>query len=137
MDSTIEGGCLCDGVRYRLHEMPADPEDCHCIDCRRASGAPFVTWGSVRKASVELLQGELRKVRHAGRLRSFASCCGTQLFFQWSEGSEWIDVTIATLDHPESFAPQYAIWTEDRLPWITLDPSRPAFKQRKEKSQAP
>ena len=129
MDAKLEGGCLCGGVRYRLHAAPIHLNDCHCIDCRRASGAPFVTWGAVRKEGIEILSGELRRVRHAGRLRSFAACCGTQLFFQDDEDSESIDVTIASLDHPEPFAPAVTIWTEDRLPWVPLDPSRPTFKQ--------
>jgi len=125
----IEGGCLCGGVRYRLHEQPTQLSDCHCVDCRRASAAPFVTWGSFRREKIELLSGELRKVKHADRLRSFASCCGTPLFFQDDEASEWIDVTISSLDHPEAHSPEVTIWTEDRLPWVPLDSTRPAFRQ--------
>jgi len=104
--------------------------DCHCIDCRRASGAPFITWGVVKKDALEILTGDVRAVRHAERIRLFAACCGTQLFFRDNDGAESIDVTIASLDRPESFSPQIAIWTEDRLPWVPLDASRPNFKQR-------
>src|SRR5258705_13546156 len=111
MNTPIEGGCLCGGVRYRLLTEPAQLSDCHCVDCRRASAAPFVTWGAVRRNDIQLLSGELRKVNHAGRLRSFAACCGTPLFFQDNAASESIDVTIASLDHPESYAPAVAIWT--------------------------
>jgi len=125
----IEGGCLCGGVRYRLHEQPKQLSDCHCVDCRRASAAPFVTWGSFPREKIELLSGELRKVKHADRLRSFASCCGTPLFFQDDEASEWIDVTISSLDYPEAYSPEVTIWTEDRLPWVPLDSTRPAFRQ--------
>jgi hypothetical protein len=132
MHETLEGGCFCGGVRYRLRTKPASLSDCHCIDCRRASAAPFVNWGAVAKDHVDVLSGELRKVRHAGRLRSFAACCGTPLFFQDDERSESIDVTIASLDHPEAFAPEVAIWTEDRLPWVLLDPARRTFRQRRE-----
>lgn len=105
------------------------PEQFHCIDCRRASAAPFVTWGSVPKDQVEILSGELRKVHHADRLRSFAACCGTPLFFQDDEDSESIDGTIASLDYPESYAPEVAIWTEDRLPWVTIEPKRRTYPQ--------
>lgn len=132
MSVSIEGGCLCGSVRYRLHSAPSRLSDCHCIDCRRASAAPFVTWGEVARNDIELLFGELRKISHAGRLRSFASCCGTPLFFQNDESSQSIDVTIASLDHPESYPPVVAIWTEDRLPWVTLDPVRPTFRQDRE-----
>src|SRR5262245_65128197 len=77
MASTIEGGCLCGGVRYRLHVRPKPGSDCHCEDCRRASAAPYVTWCSVPSKAIEVLSGELRRVSYAARLRSFASCCGT------------------------------------------------------------
>jgi len=42
MASTIENGCLCGGVRYRLHARPKRGSDCHCEDRRRASAAPYV-----------------------------------------------------------------------------------------------
>jgi hypothetical protein len=124
-----EGGCLCGSVRVLLRKAPKYRVDCHCIDCRRAGGAPYVTWGSVKKQQLELTSGALSKVRYASRFRSFARCCGTQLFFQKKERPGWISVTIASLDHPNAFSPAMAIWTEDRLPWISLDPSLPSFSQ--------
>ena len=70
---------------------------------------------------------EPRKVAHSGRIRSFATCCGTHLFFEKSSDSETIDVTIASLDDPASFAPQKVIWLEDKLPWVVIDQSLPSF----------
>jgi hypothetical protein len=104
MEQAIEGGCLCGRTRYRLRAAPVRISDCHCIDCRRGSAAPFVTWGVVRPTEVEILSGELRKVRHAERLRSFAACCGTPLFFRENENAPTIDVTIAILVRPETRA---------------------------------
>ena len=133
MNTLIEGGCLCGGVRYRLGGQPTHICDCHCVDCRRASGAPFITWGIVRRSTIEVVSGDARKVPFAGRIRVFAACCGTQLFFLDDEGSETADVSICSLDDPAPFAPEIAIWTEDRLPWVHLEASRPAFRQRKVK----
>ena len=82
MATTIEGGCLCGGVRYRLHDRPKQGSDCHCEDCRRASAAPYVTWCSVPSKAVEVLSGELNRVSYADRLRSFASCCGALLLIE-------------------------------------------------------
>jgi hypothetical protein len=125
----FDGGCLCGGVRYRLHQSPEQICDCHCVDCRRGSAAPFVTWGSVRRDKFELLTGTLCKVRHAGRIRSFAACCGTPLFFEEKDDAHSIDMTISSLEHPENFAPEATIWTEDRLPWVQIDSSRPTYRQ--------
>ena len=118
MTTTTDGGCLCGRVRYRLTGRPKQTSVCYCVDCRRASAAPLVAWACFHKKNIALLSGELRQVRHADRLRSFASCCGTPLFFQDDEASEWIDVTICSMDQPESYSPDVAIWGEDRLPWL-------------------
>ncbi len=83
-----------------------------------------MTWGSVRRSALEPLSGDVRTITHALRLRSFATCCGTSLFFEDHEGCEWIDVAVASLDHPERYAPEAAIWMDDRLPWVPLAPDR-------------
>jgi hypothetical protein len=129
MKPRIEGGCLCAGVRYRLEATPADTNDCHCIDCRRSSGAAFVTWGSVPRQRLVMLSGEVRKVPHANRVRSFAACCGTHLFFEDALDAESVDVALASLDDPTPFPPRMSIWTEDRLPWVILDESRPIYRR--------
>lgn len=134
MANTIEGGCLCGVVRYRLHATPKPGSDCHCEDCRRANAAPYVTWCAVPSKAIEVRSGELRRVAYAGRLRSFASCCGTPLFFQDEVDSEWIDVTVVSLDAPTAFPPVAAIWTDDKLPWVQLDPSLPAFPRNRDQN---
>jgi hypothetical protein len=108
---------------------PTGTNDCHCIDCRRSSGAPFVTWGNVPRAQLKMLAGQVRKVPHANRVRSFAACCGTHLFFEDAPDADNVDVAIATLDDPTPFPPAISIWTEDRLPWVILDQSRPVYRR--------
>jgi hypothetical protein len=130
----ISGGCLCGGTRYVLTSVPYSLAECHCIDCRRAAGAPSVTWGTVPREDLFVTRGQLRKIPHANRIRSFASCCGTPLFFEDTSDSKTIDLTIASLDDPTRFAPQKVIWLEDKLPWTVINESLPTFRQ---KSQAP
>jgi hypothetical protein len=91
-----------------------------------------VTWCTFRREAVELLAGKLREMPHAGSLRFFAACCGTHVFVRDSADSEWIDVTVASLDDPTPFPPQVTIWTEDKLPWVQLDPTRRAFPRNRE-----
>jgi hypothetical protein len=49
------------------------------------------------------------------------------LLFKETPGAELVDVTIASLDNPRPFPPQKDIWTEDKLPWVKLDPELPSF----------
>jgi hypothetical protein len=110
-----------------LKSRPFALADCHCIDCRRSAGAPHVVWGSVPRKDLVVTKGEPRKITYANRIRSFAACCGTHLFFEDSEESENIDVTIASLDDPSPFVPTKAIFLEDKLPWVAIDESIPSF----------
>jgi hypothetical protein len=112
-----------------LKSRPSALVDCHCIDCRRSAGAPYVQWGSVPRKDLVVTKGEPRKIAYANRIRSFAACCGTHLFFEDSKDSDAIDVTIASLDDPAPFAPTKVIWLEDKLPWVTLDESIPSFQK--------
>lgn len=123
------GGCVCGGTRYVLRPPPVGLNDCYCIDCRRSAGAPYVTWGSVRRGEMQVTRGGLREVSHAARFRFFAACCGTPLFFSETKDSEWVDVTICSLDDPAAFRPEKSTWTEDKLPWVILDPKLPVFRR--------
>lgn len=127
MNDELRGGCLCGRTRYRLETAPEDLGECHCVDCRRASGAAAVTWGTVPRERLHVTAGEVKTVAHAGRRRRFATCCGTPLFFEEGATSPTVDVTIATLDDPAPFAPCKVIWTEDRLPWAVLDSALPHY----------
>ena len=68
-----------------------------------------------------MTKGEPRKISYANRIRSFAACCGTHLFFEDTKDSEAIDVTIASLADPAPFVPQKAIWLEDKLPLVAIE----------------
>ncbi len=47
MKTTLEGGCLCGDVRYRIAGTPqAEGGICYCYACRLTSGGPCVGWNS-------------------------------------------------------------------------------------------
>jgi hypothetical protein len=88
----------------------------------------------VPREDLSVTKREPRKIAHANRIRSFAACCGTHLFIEDTKDSKTIDVTIASLDDPTPFAPQRAIWLEDKLPWVTIDESLPSFAKSSQTS---
>src|SRR5436190_6015259 len=111
----VEKSAVC-ADRLSLHRLPAKRRRavCHLGIC-------------VSRKDLVVTRGEPRKIAYANRIRSFAACCGTHLFFEDTKEAEGIDVTIASLDDPASFAPQKAIFLEDKLPWVKLDESIPSF----------
>jgi hypothetical protein len=129
------GGCLCGQVRYRVDAAIADIAHCHCTMCRRASGAVAVTWFTVPSAAFSLTRGRLQTWRSSpGATRGFCPGCGCQISFQTDPavddaGPGGLDITLATLDDAARHPPTRHIWTDSRLPWLTLDPDLPALGQ--------
>ncbi|HEY5705305.1 MAG TPA: GFA family protein [Terrimicrobiaceae bacterium] len=131
--NVICGGCLCGSVRYEVTGVPYNVTHCHCSDCRRSSGAPFVTWASFRRDHFRFLREQPNELSWAGRVRSFCSHCGTPLTFFTEPDSEEIDVTVCSFDRPETVTPADHTWVEDRLDWIRLADDLPGYRQARQK----
>jgi hypothetical protein len=121
----IRGGCLCGAIRYSARGSPYHITHCHCLDCRRASAAAFVTWASFQRRNFQFDKGEPGSIIWEGRTRTFCKECGTPLTFLTDDKAQEIDVTVCSFDQPELVTPQDHTWTEDRLPWVVLDHQLP------------
>ena len=122
------GGCLCGAVRYRVSGAAMNVTHCHCTMCRRASGAPVVTWLIVAPSEFAFTQGAAKLYRSSPRaVRGFCADCGTPLTFVADKvAASEVDITVASLDDPALFPPRKHIYTESRIPWFSCDPQLPA-----------
>ena len=123
-----DGGCLCGAVRYRAGGPPLHADYCHCRMCQRSVGAPVVAWGTWPADRFAWLAGEARTFASSEKgARSFCPSCGTQLTFVHADDPALVDVTLASLDDPAAFAPQYHIWTMSRIPWLEIGDELPRY----------
>ena len=60
-------------------------------------------------------------------IRTFCATCGTPLSYQRTTGRDTIDVTTATLDAADEFAPTKEIWVEHKLAWERLNEALPQY----------
>jgi len=113
-----EGGCLCGAIRYRFSCVPRVNALCHCRSCQRASGAPSVAWTVVTSSDFSFTAGTPALFRSSpGVMRTFCGRCGTPLTYQRETETQTIDVTTATLDAPNDFAPACEIWLSHKISW--------------------
>jgi hypothetical protein len=119
-----EGGCLCGAVRYQASAEALARTLCHCRSCRLASGGPSLAWAVFPSDAFGFTAGTpVRFASSPGVMRSFCGTCGTSLTWQHASRPESIDITSATLDDPDAFAPTKEIWVEHKLGWEALNPS--------------
>ncbi len=130
----LEGGCSCKAIRYKLTATPLIVHACHCRDCQRITGGPFVIniWiesrfvdaGSAQPKSFPLKGG-------TGKLHEVFFCanCGT---YVWSKyhivPSDCLFVRAGTLDNPDAVKPDVHIFTRTKLPWFELPKDARAFE---------
>ena len=128
---TYPGRCLCGAVAYQLSGEPNVVALCHCIDCRRSSGAPMVAWAMFPEASLTLTKGNPKTINSSGSaMRSFCADCGSGLFYRNEKVLPGIvDVQSSTLDEPNALTPTVQIQTAERLVWMKHAHELPAFER--------
>lgn len=125
MAETHQGGCLCGAIRYSVSGKPVRSTNCHCSECRKAAGSPFVTWAEFPAGAVDFIQGKPALYRSSDKAeRGFCPDCGTALTFSYIDG-DTMDLTVATFDDPEAFSPDDHIWTSERISWLRMDDGLP------------
>ena len=57
-NKSLEGGCICGQVRYKLTEKPLFTQACHCKDCKILTGSSYVINSSVLENTL-LVEGNV------------------------------------------------------------------------------
>jgi len=127
---------MCGAVRYEADGEPFHPTLCHCVDCRRASGAPALAWFSVRRDALRWTRGTpALNPSSPGVERQFCSACGTQLTWRGAAAPDEIDVTMGSLDDPNAVAPADHTYEAQRVRWLHLADSLPRYPRTRDQAK--
>ncbi len=134
-DGTLEGGCACGAVRYRMTGRPMIVHCCHCRWCQRETGASFALNAMIESDRVILLQGAPEAVdtpSSSGKGQKIVRCpaCRVALWSHYAGAGDAASfVRVGTLDEPDRLPPDIHVFTASKQPWITLPPGTPAFEE--------
>ncbi|HKX80185.1 MAG TPA: GFA family protein [Novosphingobium sp.] len=126
-----QGGCHCGAVRYEVQGAPEHSGICHCTDCRKASGAPMLSWTAFKDENFAVTQGDpVTRNSSGATMRSFCGDCGTGLYYRNAEYLPGlVDITTATLDTPDDLPPQAHIQVAERIAWMATMHELPEFER--------
>ncbi len=118
----VTGGCLCGAVRYEVLGKPYKITYCHCLSCRKATGAPIVAMVMFRDCEVSYSGQEPQRYDSSpGVRRGFCPTCGTPITWdgEW-DGGPIFEFHISTLDRPDEFAPDRHAFVRHRISWFDV-----------------
>lgn len=133
--TTMEGGCDCRRVRYRLLASPLFVHCCHCRWCQRESGAAFAINAMIEAEQVALVQGAVNLVdtpsaSGAGQLIARCPACHVAVWSNYAGAGAAIRfVRVGTLDQPDLVPPDIHIFTGSKQPWVIIPPGVPAVPE--------
>lgn len=123
----LPGACLCGGVRYRITSPLLAINACHCLDCKRSSGATHGVFLHTTRSGVIAEGGALeryRKVADSGRHVDAVRCaeCGTRLWNEPVSAPTLAFVAAGTLDESGWAVPTSHIWAFRRSASVLIEP---------------
>jgi len=128
MSKKYTGHCACGQVTYGFDTAPTFIANCHCPDCKRASGGEMATFAAVPDTDFTVLSGKTKSFSYApntetcagkGLDRVFCANCGSRVFTNsLKDFPGAVFVQEGTLDRlDEWFAPKIEIFTWSRQKW--------------------
>lgn len=131
---SIEGGCLCKAVRYRIDAEPIMTRLCWCRDCQYFA-AGNASANVVFPSAAVTVTGELTDYvsrADSGNImhRRFCSKCGTPVFSAAEVRPHIVIVRAGTLDDPKVVKPAVNIWTDSAPDWACMNESLPSFPKQ-------
>jgi hypothetical protein len=115
--------CACGAVKFAFDKDPDFIAQCHCRDCKKASGGEAATFFGVPEDDFTMISGTPKAhhyIAESGKKldRNFCPDCGARLFTSNLESFPGlVFVTLGALDRPELIAPRLEMFTKRRLPW--------------------
>ena len=116
--------CACGAIRFEFDTDPTFIANCHCNDCKKASGGEMATFFGIPADDFTLVSGNPKPFHYVAesgmRLqRNFCPDCGARLFTNNLESFPGtVFVMLGSLDRPDLVAPKLEMFTKRRLPWM-------------------
>ncbi|SEU34473.1 GFA family protein [Stigmatella erecta] len=126
----LAGQCLCGAVQYEVADAFVYAANCHCSQCRRATGSAFKPFAGIAREKLRVVQGEERLLLYGGAENHDAHCkhCGSLLYSVVRDGA-YVHVTLGTLKEGPSLRPTEHIFVGSKAPWFTITDGLPQYAE--------
>lgn len=131
MDTTLTSRCLCGQVTVQATGTPRSTVNCHCLDCRRATGAAFGTVLYFDKEAVRIsgdtASFDTQSDRGTTVSRHFCPFCGSQMIVHAASFPKLVGLRAGGIEQSDKVAPQRNVFMASRITSTPVDKTLPGF----------
>jgi hypothetical protein len=122
----LNGECLCGTVCYEVEDDFRYSLNCHCSNCRRATGSAFKPFAGIERAKLRITAGADQLLIFGNQSAHDAHCgkCGSLLYSLVRE-AEFVHVTLGTLVDTPSIRPSAHIFVGSKAAWHAITDDLP------------
>lgn len=129
--SEISGRCLCGAVTFEGSAASSRIVNCHCEDCRKATGAVHATLLFVPEDTVTI-SGDVKSFDHTSdsgstMTKMFCPTCGSQMFSKNTNRPGIIAIRAGVVSDGDQVKPMFNVFTDSMYQSTPLDPALPSF----------
>ena len=125
----IGGRCCCGAVRYSVADEFLYAANCHCSNCRRATGGAFKPFAGIERRKLTVTEGSDRLLIFGDDNAHDARCklCGSLLYSLVRDGA-FIHVAMGTLVEDPKIRPGSHIFVGSKAPWFKITDGLPQYE---------
>jgi len=126
----LRGRCECGTVRYTVADAFLYAANCHCSQCRAATGSAFKAFAGIERDKLELTEGKDSLLIFGEEDLNNTRCraCGSLLFSVVREGA-YVHVALGSLVDAPSVRPTQHIFVGSKAPWFEITDDLPQFEE--------
>jgi len=122
------GQCLCGAIKFELSGKVLWVSHCHCLSCRRNTGAAVATFVGLNTEQLSYTSGTVKTFKSSvGVRRKFCADCGTPMSYEAASHPGEIHIYISTLEQPALFPPTKHTYFEERIAWFDVNDTLPRY----------
>jgi hypothetical protein len=126
----LVGRCECGTVRYRVADEFLYAANCHCSNCRAATGSAFKAFAGIEREKLEITDGRDTLLVFGEEDLNHTRCgaCGGLLFSVVRNG-EYVHVAMGSLVDAPSIRPTEHIFVGSKAPWFEITDDLPRSEE--------
>lgn len=127
---TLAGKCLCGAVHYAVVDEFVYALNCHCSNCRRATGSAFKPFAGIERSKLGITKGGENLLIFGKENANDTHCkvCGSLLYSVVRDGA-FVHVTMGTLVDNPTIHPSAHIFVGSKAAWFTITDDLPQHEE--------